>query len=178
TGASDGIGSTRHAENLTPAGGGTFSRTSDQSKSTLRPSIAAPAVCCTNGGTALLLHATASKNQYVLSVRAAIAESRQWLAEKKYGVLLDTESFSSWPVQRYVKPSSCVNSIAATAFVLSTNAGVCGDTHATSISQAPEVPMSSTAFVPILSIVAGATTWCDMRAIVSGTSGMLVPAST
>ena len=51
-------------------------------------------------GTVLLPHATASKNQNVLSVRAAIAESMQWLAENRYGVLLASESLSSVPVQR------------------------------------------------------------------------------
>src|SRR5690348_7433228 len=158
TGVCDAIGSTRHAEKVTPGGGAALRRTSAQSESGLRASIVAPALCCTYGGTALLPHATASKNQYSFSVRAAIAESRQWAAEKKYGVLLATESFRSCPVQRYVKPSSCVNSISATACLLLNSASLCGTTHATSISHAPDVPMSSTAFVSTLLSDAGATT--------------------
>src|SRR5690349_5377379 len=153
-----GIGSARHAEKCVPAGGGALSRTSAQSQSTLRASNAAPLACCTNAGTALLPHAIASKNQKVLSVRAAVAESMQWLAEKKYGVLLASESLSSVPVQRYVKPSSFVCSVAATALVLSTKAWVRGVTQATSMLQGADVPMSSTAFASSFVSDAGATT--------------------
>src|SRR6476620_2709842 len=103
-----------------------------------------------NAGTDLLPHATASKNQNVFSVRAAVGESMQWLAENRYGALLDSESLSSVPVQRYVNPSSCVCSVAATAFVLSTNACVLGVTQATSMLQDPANPISTTALASSL----------------------------
>src|SRR6476661_7066707 len=115
----------------------------------LRPSSAAPVVCWTyagereSGGDA---HVTASKNQYVLIVRAAVAELMQWLAEKKYGVNELPRSLSSWPVHRYVLPFSCVKMIFATAFDALTSAVDCGTTHLTSISHEPELPMSRTSF--------------------------------
>ena len=74
------------------------------------------------------------------------------------GVLLESESFSSVPVQRCVKPSSCVNSISATAFAASPNAADCGVTHATSILQLPAVPISCTVFASSLRSDDGATT--------------------
>ncbi len=54
------MGSARHAANSVPAGGVSFSRTSDQSPSWLRPSSAEPPVSCTYGGVAVLLQAVAS----------------------------------------------------------------------------------------------------------------------
>src|SRR4029079_8367700 len=95
-----GIGSARQAAKNVPAGGGALRRTSAQSQSTLRASIIAPAVCCTEGGVhrlRVLLHETGSENQNVFIVRAAVAELRQWLAEKKYGVKLCVASFRSCP---------------------------------------------------------------------------------
>src|SRR5690242_6786851 len=91
-----GIGSARHAAKNVPAGGGALRRTRAQSQSTLRASSIAPAVCCTYGGVDRLrgfVHDTSSKNQNVFSVRAAVAELRQWFAEKKYGVKVCVASF-------------------------------------------------------------------------------------
>ena len=82
-----------------PAGAGSLSRTIDQSRSGLRPSIRA-AASWTYGGVTALLHATASKNQNVLSVLATSAEPMQWLAVSRYGTCDCTESDSSVPVQQ------------------------------------------------------------------------------
>src|SRR4029450_5144927 len=95
--ACGGTGSARHAERNVPAGGGATRRTSAQSQSSLRASNAAPVACCTNGGIAVLPQLTASKNQYVFIVRAAVAELMQWFAVKKYGVLLEMRSLMSVP---------------------------------------------------------------------------------
>src|SRR6185503_9932694 len=115
-----------------------------------------------------LLHDTASKNQIVFIVRAAVAELRQWLAEKKYGVKLCVASFRSCPVHRYELPFSCVKSISATCLVAFTKAWLCG-THATSMLHAPELPMSSTVFWLSDFSSDGSTTWCDTLVSVSAT---------
>ena len=71
-----------------PAGGGAFKRTSAQSQSSLRASSVAPRrLLHDTAGSLVLPQLTASKNQYVLIVRAAVAELMQWFAVKKYGVL-------------------------------------------------------------------------------------------
>ena len=69
------------------------------------------------------------------------------MAERKYGVLLDVESFNNVPVQRTDEPSAHVVNVCATALVLLMNAVVCGVTHATSMLQVPEVPISLTVFM-------------------------------
>src|SRR5205085_1836573 len=70
-------GSARHAAKRVPAGGACFRRTSAQSLSWPRASIAAPPLNCTNGGDALLLHVAARKKKYALSVLAAACEPMQ-----------------------------------------------------------------------------------------------------
>src|SRR5262249_51196416 len=126
-----------HAANVAPAGGAALSTTSPQSQSSLRPSILAPPVCRMYGGLLRLRHETASKNQYRLSVVAAYCESRQWLADKRYGRYDVCESLISVPVHQSVSPLSWVNMMRATLFAASATSGACGITHATSISQLP-----------------------------------------
>ena len=95
----------------------------------------------TYGGTLRLPQATASKNQYVTSELAASCESMQWLAVYRYGVLEAMASLSNVPVQIKVSPPS-VKSNFATALAWFRAAVVA--TQATSTSQNPDAPMSST----------------------------------